>query len=845
MNTSTDQTYSGIISGTGSIVKEGSATLGLTNANTYSGPTTISAGTLDVTGTLADSAAVTVNSGATYIVNASDTIASLAGAGNTLLNANLTFGNANDTTISGIISGAGSLTKEGSGAVTLSGTNTYSGATTVNSGTVVLAANDVIANNSNVMINGGTLNLGMYSDTVAAVTVGVNGGSIISSTGVLTGSSYTFNNTSPAAISARLAGLGSVTQAGSGTTTLSGLNTYSGGTFLNAGSLIVGADANLGDASASITFNGGTLNSIASFTLSASRGIFLTSNAIFNVDALTTLTFNGTIAGSGSLTKTGLGTLILGGNNTYTGSTAINTGAITITGSLADTADVTVASGASYNVNSADTINRILGSGTVTLGANLSLSSNQNFEFAGAFTGSGSLRKTGSGILTLSGDSSFTGNLLLNNSRLIIASSNALGASTIETTTGILEVVDGIVLGSLRVSGPVRIASDIITTGLQNYNGAVTIAPDAGNVAQMTNYARVGYSAAGVTLTSTGNGAITLNGTIDAASAKNASLRIDAGTGTVTLGGSVGSSAPLQNLYVIGGTINLLADVLTAREQTYKGATRIGNNGSEGFLYPQFVASTRPVSGFVPASRIFTRTLMSTDPTVRFEGSVNPESAGAYTLAIAAIYNGFVNGVSANEPRIIINGLVGNNSAFHSVNFQTLQAANLFMLAGEISTMGVNTVDMQAYSSNALTVTLNPLNNIATFRSTRPNYINFDLTMVGGEFNMSSEPGVIRVIIDGLTNLRGAGIGLAPLGYPIQEASAAAELAATLAAKAAAAASGGGNLDVTAKFKQQVLIERDLEPSRVSVLMDELVRGEEKSKKSTNCPEQANVAECI
>jgi hypothetical protein len=236
---------------------------------------------------------------------------------------------------------------------------------------------------------------------------------------------------------------------------------------------------------------------------------------------------------------------------------------------------------------------------------------------------------------------------------------------------------------------------------------------------------------------------------------------------------------------------------------------------------------------------------MSTDPTVRFEGSVNPESAGAYTLAIAAIYNGFVNGVSANEPRIIINGLVGNNSAFHSVNFQTLQAANLFMLAGEISTMGVNTVDMQAYSSNALTVTLNPLNNIATFRSTRPNYINFDLTMVGGEFNMSSEPGVIRVIIDGLTNLRGAGIGLAPLGYPIQEASAAAELAATLAAKAAAAASGGGNLDVTAKFKQQVLIERDLEPSRVSVLMDELVRGEEKSKKSTNCPEQANVAECI
>jgi hypothetical protein len=195
---------------------------------------------------------------------------------------------------------------------------------------------------------------------------------------------------------------------------------------------------------------------------------------------------------------------------------------------------------------------------------------------------------------------------------------------------------------------------------------------------------------------------------------------------------------------------------------------------------------------------------MSKDPTVRFEGSINPETAGAYTLAIAAIYNGFVNGVLANEPRIIINGLVGDLSPFHSVNFQTLQAANLFMLAGEISTMGINTVDMQAYSSNALTVTLNPLNNIATFRSTRPNYINFDLSMVGGEFNMGSEPGVVQVIIDGLTNFAGTGVGLAPIRFSLQEAA-----AARAAASASAASSNTGALDVTAQLRRQFEITRN------------------------------------
>jgi autotransporter-associated beta strand protein len=488
----------------------------------------------------------------------------------------------------------------------------------------------------------------------------------------------------------------------------------------------------------------------------------------------------------------------LGGSNAYSGATSINAGSITITGSLADTANVTVASGASYNVNSNDTINSVLGSGSVNLAANLSLASNTAFTFGGEFTGAGSVIKVGTGALTLSGASNFTGETVLNGSQIILANPNALGASTVVSSSGLLEVADGVVLSALRVTGPVTISSDVITIGTQTYEGPVTIAPKAGNTVEMRNYANEVIRPAGVRIASS-NAAIQFNGTIDAASAKSASLRIDAGTGEVTIGDSVGSIIPLQNLYVIGGKINLLADVLTASEQTYIGATTISNNGRDGFLSARFRKETRPEPTFISASPRFTRTFISMDPMVRFIGHVNPDVAGAYTLAVAAIYEGFVNGVAANEPRIIFNGLVGNIKSFYSTNFQTLQAGDMFMLAGKVSTMGVVTTASQNYSTEALSVTLDPSNPVATFKSFGGT-INYDVSRVGGQFNLSSDAGVSRVIIDGLTNFTGTGVGLASVRSPVQEA---------LAARAAAARAGGGNLDVVARFDKQLSLQRE------------------------------------
>ena len=110
-----DQTISGVIEGDGSIIKLGASTYTLSNINTYTGDTTISNGTLTVTGTLADTTDVSVASGATYDVDQTDTIQSLSGAGTiNIASTNiLTFGDANDQTISGVIEGDGSISESG------------------------------------------------------------------------------------------------------------------------------------------------------------------------------------------------------------------------------------------------------------------------------------------------------------------------------------------------------------------------------------------------------------------------------------------------------------------------------------------------------------------------------------------------------------------------------------------------------------------------------------------------------------------------------------------------------------------------------------------------------------
>ncbi|NCA00258.1 MAG: hypothetical protein EBS88_12645, partial [Betaproteobacteria bacterium] len=208
-------TVSGAIGiGTAGLTKDGTGTLTLSSANTYSGATAVTAGVVNLQNgsALGTSSQTTVDNGATIQMQGGIAVGSLAlrlnGAGVSSLgalrnisgnnswsgtitalsdsrihsdagvltlsganaisasNMGVTFGGSGDVVVSGTITtGTGSLTKEGSGTLTLSGANTYTGATTITSGTLVLGASQVIANTSNVVMNGGTLNTNGFTET--------------------------------------------------------------------------------------------------------------------------------------------------------------------------------------------------------------------------------------------------------------------------------------------------------------------------------------------------------------------------------------------------------------------------------------------------------------------------------------------------------------------------------------------------------------------------------------------------------------------------------------------------------------------------------------------------------
>ena len=195
-------TFAGVISGTGSVTQIGPGTTILTGTNTYTGGTTISAGTLQVG-----------NGGTAGSIT-----------GNVTDNGVLAFDRSDSVTFAGVISGTGSVTQIGTGTTILTGTNTYSGGTTISAGTLQVG-------------NGGPT------------------GSIIGN--VNDNGSLIFNRSNALSIGGVISGAGSIEQNGSGTTVLSGINTYSGGTIVNAGTLTVNSAQALG--LGAVEVNGGIL----------------------------------------------------------------------------------------------------------------------------------------------------------------------------------------------------------------------------------------------------------------------------------------------------------------------------------------------------------------------------------------------------------------------------------------------------------------------------------------------------------------------------------------------------------------------------------------------------------
>ncbi|WP_164738510.1 autotransporter outer membrane beta-barrel domain-containing protein [Aquabacter cavernae] len=430
-DTGTTLTLSGTITGAGDLVKDGLGTLILLGANDFGGGTTINAGILQIgnggtSGSIIGD--IAVNQTGTLIFNAS---------GNGVLSGNIT--------------GAGGLVKDGDGTLTLTGTNNFGGGTTINDGALQIG-------------NGGT------------------SGTITGDIAVNQNAALIFNSSSAGTFAGTISGAGGLLKDGDGTLALTGANEYLGGTVIARGALRVSSDENLGDSSGALGLMGAaTLATTANIT--SARAITLgTGGGTFAPDTGTTLTLSGTITGAGGLVKDGLGTLILLGANDYGGGTTINAGTL--------------------QLGNGGTSGTITGDVAVNQNGTLAFNYSGSYIFAGDITGTGTVSFIG-GTVQFSNPNAYGGTIVVDGSTLTLQNGSSSGASYAindggviggNATIGGLEVNSGGTAapgnspGTITVNGTVAFNAgslyrvDVTPTGqhdLITATGAVTIDPGA------------------------------------------------------------------------------------------------------------------------------------------------------------------------------------------------------------------------------------------------------------------------------------------------------------------------------------------------------------------------------
>ncbi|WP_095152643.1 autotransporter-associated beta strand repeat-containing protein [Pseudomonas sp. Irchel s3b5] len=425
-------TLGGSVAGIGGLVKNGAANLTLNGANTYFGNTALNSGKLIVgsntalgSGTLNAAAETTLDANTAISLN---NAVALAGA--------LNVGGTANLTLTGLVSGAGSLVKNGAANLILNAANNYLGGTTLNTGTLTV---------------GNSSALGTGALTVAgAATLDSNSPLVTLSNGVALNAALTVDGTQNLTLGGVTSGNGQLIKNGAANLTLNGNNTFSGGTALNGGTLTLGNANGLGSGGL-IVGGAATLDNSASFGI----GNAITLNAGLTVAGNNDLSLNGIIDGAGSLTKNGLADLTLAGNNTFTGALNIVSGSVTTlnTNALGATSGVNISAGAGLNLGSDASLGALSGSGSVQLTGSNTLTvglANSTSTFDGDLSGSGGLTKVGTGTLNLTGINGITGNSAINGGTVDL--SGSLASAQVSVNTGGTLTGTGSALGTVNVN---------------------------------------------------------------------------------------------------------------------------------------------------------------------------------------------------------------------------------------------------------------------------------------------------------------------------------------------------------------------------------------------------------
>jgi autotransporter-associated beta strand protein len=270
--------------------------------------------------------------------------------------------------------------------------------------------------------------------------------------------------------SAEISGSGPLT-IGSGTVTLTGVNTYTGGTVVNSGAtLVVQADSGMGAAAGGLTLNGGTLQALANFTVA--RTTTLGANGgTFNTNG-NNVTVANAIGGAGSLTKTGAGILTLTGAQTYQGGTVVNGGTLQLASgaSLSSRGGLTVNSGI-FDLNGATvTVSSLSGTGgTIALGnGRLVDNGTGTTTLSSIITGTGGLTKNGTGNLILTAVNTYSGATVVTGGKLTV--NGSITSNVTVESTGTLGG-SGLINGNITHTGTMAPGNSI---GTLTINGSFT-----------------------------------------------------------------------------------------------------------------------------------------------------------------------------------------------------------------------------------------------------------------------------------------------------------------------------------------------------------------------------------
>ncbi len=675
-------TYSGEITGDGELVKTGSGTLSLAGVNAYTGKTTIADGTLRLLGhnRLPNGEIVQVDAGATLdLNNFNETVGPLVGFGNISLGvATLTA----DHTVpgipfSGVISGTGGLTKNGTGTQALAASNSYTGVTTINGGILEITASERLADSSDILVNGGTFHLNAFTETVeeATLTSGV-----VTGAGTLSASYFRLQSGN---VHAALGGNGDVLKETSGIVKLFGPNGYSGETRVVGGELQLSASDVIPNASPVIVIAPATLRQFTSGISESIRNIVGDGVVRLNDSTLRIgvggedMGFTGQFVGTGNIIKIGAGALALSGASTFTGTLSIDAGSVDLAlqnERLANSSDLNVNGGAFQLAGFTETLDTVtLTSGSIagpgTLNAtNLQLISGA---FGAEFTGPGPLTKSGAGVVTLTSVNSHASGTVLLGGVLEVAADSALGAAggSVTLNGGTLRLIQSFdsnrpliltasggaiePLGATHWTGVISGAGTVTKTGM----GTLVLSQVSPSFGGLTAEAGDLVVENGANLGVTGVSNVSPNGflTVDSAVVSSESF---ANSGELLLINDGRLVGPTSNSGTLTGdgritgavTNNVLGDILVEDGDTlfFNGASANSNAG-----YIEIDDAELRSSGLV-TNLASTGLIFGTDALLRFDGGLTNAGSVAFSGGFNLLTGDITNQAGAS---IVASGL--------------------------------------------------------------------------------------------------------------------------------------------------------------------------------------------